>query len=193
MKNLALLIVFSLLLACAGRQSRSEKTKKETQTSSEISQSQKTKEDSTVSKKSTEQGQSSTKINASSWKYTAPVSSSPCNDVLLSPFKPFYLITAKGDSIDVSKMPLGSSFEAREESTDHQESYLNTIDEQSRKIKDLESQLSSKQKAKTIEVEKLKEIEKQTIQWYLVALALVLGMFIPSTLSWLWKLIKKQI
>ena len=187
-----------MILGCAGRQSSTQKTKKTTETSQQedlkTSEKVSTKTDSSGSKKTTEQGQSTSKNNSSGWKYTAPTSN-PCNDTGLIP--PVYIKTPTGDSIDISRLPQGSILESKNESSESEYMYQRAIDEQSKIIsdlrKDLEEERSRKIKDKIVEVEKLKEVEKQTVQWYLVGAALILGTFLPNILKGLFNLIKKSI
>lgn len=191
-------LIILMILGCAGRQSSTQKTKKTTETSQQedlkTSEKVSTKTDSSGSKKTTEQGQSTSKTNSSGWKYTAPTSN-PCNDTGLIP--PVYIKTPSGDSIDISRLPQGSILESKNESSESEYMYLRAIDEQSKIIsdlrKDLEEERSRKIKDKIVEVEKLKEVEKQTVQWYLVGAALILGTFLPSILKGLFNLIKKSI
>lgn len=108
-----------------------------------------------------------------------------------------YIKTPTGDSIDISRLPQGSILESKNESSESEYMYQRAIDEQSKIIsdlrKDLEEERSRKIKDKIVEVEKLKEVEKQTVQWYLVGAALILGTFLPSILKGLFNLIKKSI
>lgn len=191
-------LIILMILGCAGRQSSTQKTKKTTETSQQedlkTSEKVSTKTDSSGSKKTTEQGQSTSKTNSSGWKYTAPTSN-PCNDTGL--ILPVYIKTPSGDSIDISRLPQGSILESKNESSESEYMYQRAIDEQSKIIndlrKDLEEERSRKIKDKIVEVEKLKEVEKQTVQWYLVGAALILGTFLPSILKGLFNLIKKSI
>ena len=188
-----------LVLGCAGRQSSAQKSKKVTDTSLQEDQktAQKTvqKKDSMGSKKVTEKDQGSSKSVSKGWKYTAPATTSPCfNSGLI---KPYFIYTSTGDSIDVSRLPLGSSIESLNDSHESSYSLQRTVEEQSKKISDLKQDLkeerSKKAKDKIVEVEKLKEVERQTIQWYLVGAALVLGTFLPNIFKWAATLIKKSI
>ena len=191
-------LIILMILGCAGRQSSTQKTKKTTETSQQedlkTSEKVSTKTDSSGSKKTTEQGQSTSKTNSSGWKYTAPTSN-PCNDTGLIP--PVYIKTPSGDSIDISRLPQGSILESKNESSESNYSNLLTIDEQARMIANLKQDLKAEQlkkaKEKTVQVEKLKEVEKQTIQWYLVGAALLLGVFLPNIFKWAVTLIKKSI
>lgn len=192
MKKIILILTASLFLGCGGRQSAVQKSKKVQETSSEVQGIKKVKTDSSGTKKVQEQEQTSTKTNTNSWKYTAPAAVDfPClNGVGM--LSPFYIKTPAGDSIDVSRLPAGSSLESLSESSEKATNYQRTVNEQAQIIKDLEAKLNKKEKAKTIEIEKIKEVERQSIQWLLVGGALLLGTFLPSIFKFLWSIIKSR-
>lgn len=195
----SLLILLLVGLGCAGRSSAVHKTKKQTETSlqeeSKTTQKTEQKKDSTGSKKTTAQEQGSTKASSAGWKYTAPATDSPCLNTEI--IKPVFIRTASGDSIDVSLLPRGAVLESQNSSSESNYSNLMTIDEQARMIADLKQDLNAekmrKLKEKIVNVEKLKEVEKQTIQWYLVGAALLLGLFLPNIFKWAATLLKKSI
>lgn len=191
------LLIFTIS-GCAGRQSSTSKTKeiKETASQEDVKVSQKTQQntDSSGSSKTSDQGSGSSKTNTAGWKYTAPAQSNSCPpETVLTVF----IKTPSGDSIDITKLPQGSVLESLTESSESSYNYIKTIDEQYRIIKDLrqdlEEERSKKAKEKIVEVEKLKEVEKQTIQWYLVGAALILGTFLPSIIKGAFNLLKKHL
>lgn len=193
MKKVIILSISVILISgCGSRKSTVSKSTKVSETSMQQDISVLKNKDSTGSKKTVEQEQKSIKLDVSSWKYTAPAQGLfPCVDS--SVLKPFYMLTAAGDSIDVSGLPFGSTLETNSDKSSINQSLSKTVDEQAKIIEALQLELSHKEEQKSVEVEKLKEVEKQTLQWYLVCAALILGHFMPSIYKWAFRVVKKII
>lgn len=102
-----------------------------------------------------------------SWKYTAPAT-------LPNEIKPFWL-KINGDSIDLSKLPAGSSLETNSETTKSKEqSKTETKENTSTKI-DKTTDVGTEYKYKIKTIYKTKIVEKKSTQWQWNILAFVLG------------------
>ena len=166
--NLILAIVLTLTLSnCAGRKSATDKyisdstfeLKNVERTSlSKDSVSEKTTKADTEVSKSEERA---------SWKYTAPAT-------LPNDIKPFWL-KINGDSIDLSKLPAGSSLETNSETTkSKKQSKTETKENTSTKL-DKNTDVRTEYKYKIKTVYKTKIVEKESTQWQWDILVFVLG------------------
>ena len=194
MKNL-ILILFSLLLisGCGGRKESLNSSKKSGSIDTSESKETKQKEDTTSEKVQSVEQNTKTVLLTTGWKYSAPPifpGIDPCNNGLS---KPFWIMTASGDSIDVSLLPSGSTLETNQIREDSESKFKSQLSEKERKIKELEDKLSKKAKIQYVDKEKLKEVERQSIQWILVGFAFAGGVFIPGLIKWIFKLIKPKI
>lgn len=192
MKNLIFILSLLLTLGCGSRKANSKKTEKRQETKTEQKQQTAQKTDSTAKKQETKEEQTSTKTQSSSWKYTAPQVQIRDSVRLIDAFKPFWL-KINGDSINLAGLPAGSSLESRSESTETLSWMQHRIDALTKLNKELETKAELKQEAKIIEREKIKEVERQSVQWALVIGALLLGMFLPSIFKAVWGFALAQI
>ena len=194
MKNL-ILILFSLLLisGCGGRKEALNTLKKSGSTNTSETKETKQKELNDSEKVQSVEQNTKTVLLTTGWKYSAPPifpGIDPCNIGLI---KPFWIMTATGDSIDVSLLPSGSTLETNQIREDSESKFKSQLSEKERKIKELEESLSKKAKIEYVEKIKLKEVERQSIQWILVGFAFAGGVFIPGLIKWIFKLIKPKI
>lgn len=194
MKNIILILIsFILLLGCGSRKVSLNSSKSSGSTNTSESKETKQKELNEAEKiESVEQKTKTVKLTTG-WKYTAPQilqGVNPCDDSLL---KPFWIMTPSGDSIDISRLPSGSVLETNQQNEDSESTFKSELSEKERKIKELEENLSKKAKIEYVEKIKLKDVERQSIQWMLVGLAFAGGIFLPSLFKWLFKLIKPKI
>ena len=194
MKNL-ILILFSLLLisGCGNRKVSLNSSKKSGSIDTSESKETKQKEDTTSEKVQSVEQNTKTVLLTTGWKYSAPPifpGIDPCNNGLS---KPFWIMTATGDSIDVSLLPSGSTLETNQIKEDSEIKFKSQLSEKERKIKELEDKLSKKAKIQYVDKEKLKEVERQSIQWILVGFAFAGGVFIPGLFKRIYKLIKPKI
>ena len=194
MKNL-ILILFSLLLisGCGGRKVALKALKKSGSTNTSETKETKQKELNDSEKVQSVEQNTKTVLLTTGWKYSAPPifpGIDPCNIGLI---KPFWIMTATGDSIDVSLLPSGSTLETNQIKEDSESKFKSQLSEKERKIKELEDKLSKKAKVEYVEKIKLKEVERQSIQWILVGFAFAGGVFIPGLIKWIFKLIKPKI
>lgn len=190
MKKLFYILLAIFILGCAGRKSRVDKKSSQTSESSEIKAITSKKVDSIIKKDTKIDNTVITNTNKAYWKYTAPIFN-PLNTDSLYVFKPFWLII-NGDSVDVSKLPHGSTLESGTEDTDKSEYFQKIINELKSKKSELESQLNAKSDSKSKIIEKTKEVEKQSIQWVLVGIAFMVGIFIIPSLKGLWNIVKSK-
>ena len=194
MKNLIFILCLLLTLGCGSRKANSKKTEKKQQVKVEQTQQTVQKADSTTKKQETKEQETSTKTQSSSWKYTAPAVQIRDSVRLIDSyaFKPFWL-KINGDSINVSGMPAGASLESRSESSETLSWMQQRIDQLTKTNKELEAKSETKQEAQIIEREKIKEVERQSVQWALVVGALLLGLFLPSIFKAVWGFALAQI
>lgn len=179
MKNLIFLLSLFFLLGCGGRKAKTEIREK--LTGAEISEikTSKTKKDSLSEKNEKTEQEKATKTSISNWKYTAPTF--PCDNQHTF-IKPFWLMI-NGDSVNVANMPAGSVLENSKTDSESLEKLSREINQKDRKISELEEELAKKVKIKIEEKEKLKEVEKQSIQWILICLAFLGGLFIKPIIK----------
>lgn len=194
MKNL-ILILFSLLLisGCGSRKVSLKSSKKSGSTDTSESKETKQKEDTTSEKVQSVEQNTKTVVLTTGWKYSAPPifpGLDPCNNGLA---KPFWIMTASGDSIDVSLLPSGSTLETNQIREDSESKFKSQLSEKERKINEREDKLSKKAKIEYVEKIKLKDVERQSIQWMIVGLAFAGGIFLPGLFKWIYKLIKLKI
>ena len=166
--NLILAIVLTLTLSnCAGRKSATDKyisdstfeLKNVERTSlSKDSVSEKTTKADTEVSKSEERA---------SWKYTAPAT-------LPNDIKPFWL-KINGDSIDLSKLPAGSSLETNSETYKSKEQSKTESKENTSTKLDKNTEVRTEYKYKIKTIYKTKIVEKKSTQWQWSILAFILG------------------
>jgi len=194
MKNL-ILILFSLILfsGCGGRKVALSTSKKSQSTNTSENKETKQKELNESEKVQSVEQNTKTVVLTTGWKYSAPPifpGLDPCNNGLS---KPFWIMTASGDSIDVSLLPSGSTLETNQIREDSESKFKSQLSEKERKIKELEERLSKKAKIEYVEKVKLKDVERQSIQWMIVGFAFAGGIFLPGLFKWLYKIIKSKI
>lgn len=166
-KLTAALMLMLILFNCAGRKSATDKYVSDS--TFEIKDVERTalSKDS-VSEKATKADTDVSKSQErASWKYTAPAT-------LPNEIKPFWL-KINGDSIDLSKLPAGSSLETNSETTKSKEqSKTETKENTSTKLsKNTDVRTEYKYKIKTIY--KTKIVVKKSTEWQWIILAFVLG------------------
>ena len=166
--NLILAIVLTLTLSnCAGRKSATDKYIADS--TFEIKDVERTSlsKDSISEKTAKADTEVSKSEERASWKYTAPAT-------LPNEIKPFWL-KINGDSIDLSKLPAGSSLETNSETTKSKEqSKTETKENTSTKI-DKTTDVRTEYKYKIKTIYKTKIVEKKSTQWQWNILAFVLG------------------
>ena len=192
MKNL---ILFSLHLisGCGGRKVDLNTLKKSGSTNTSETKETKQKELNDSEKVQSVEQNTKTVLLTTGWKYSAPPifpGVDPCNNGLA---KPFWIMTASGDSIDISLLPSGSTLETNQIKEDSESKFKRRLSEKDRKIKELEESLSKKAKIQYVDKEKLKEVERQSIQWILVGFAFAGGIFLPGLFKRIYKIIKSKI
>lgn len=179
MKKVIFLLSFFLLLACAGRKSKSQIKQKAIEAQISEVKTTKAKTDSLSEKDEKTEQEKATKTSINEWRYKAP--DFPCDNHNTS-VKPFWLMV-NGDSINVANMPAGSSLENTKTDTETLEKLKKQLSQKDRKISDLEEELDKKVKVKIQEREKIKEVEKQSLQWILVCAAFLVGLFIKPIIK----------
>lgn len=195
MKNIFFsLTILTLSLGCGSRKANSAKTEKRQEVKVEQKQETSTKTDSTSKKQETVKQETSTKTQSSGWKYTAPAVQIRDSVRLVQSYeiKPFWL-KINGDSINVAGLPAGASLESRSESSETVSWMQQRIDQLTHLNKALTTKAEAKQEERVVEKEKIKEVERQSVQWALVVGALLLGLFLPSLLRTVWGFAKAQI
>ena len=164
--SIAYFLLF-MLYNCAGRKSATDKHISDS--TFEIKDVERTSlsKDSVSEKGTKADTEVSKSEERASWKYTAPAT-------LPTEIKPFWL-KINGDSIDLSKLPAGSSLETNSETTKSKEqSRTETKENASTKLsKNTDVRTEYKYKIKTIY--KTKIVEKKSTQWQWNILAFVLG------------------
>lgn len=180
MKNLILLISLLLLFGCAGRKSKSQVREKTEKAEINEAKSTKAKTDSLSEKSEKTEQEKTTKTSSSEWRYTAP-SAFPCDNQKTF-VRPFWLMV-NGDSINVANMPAGASLENIKTDTESVERLSRLLSQKDRKISKLEEELAKKIKVRIEEREKIKEVERQSLQWILICLAFLVGIFIKPTIK----------
>ena len=194
MKNL-FLILFSLILfsGCGGRKVALSTSKKSGSTNTSEIKETKQKELNESEKVQSVEQNTKTVLLTTGWKYSAPPifpGLDPCNNGLS---KPFWIMSASGDSIDVSLLPSGSTLETNQIREDSESKFKTDLFEKERKIKELEDKLSKKAKTEYGEKIKLKDVERQSIQWTIVGFAFAGGIFLPGLFKGIYKIIKSKI
>ena len=189
MKNYLKFSLIFLLLGCGARHSKVEKRSKELAVQTEQITKVQIQKDSTAKKETASEQTTKTSTLAQSWKYTAPIYIT--KDSLIYRDRPFWL-KLNGDSIDVGSLPYGASLESRSESSESSSWMQTIISELTRKNELLTAENKKKQEIKYIETEKIREVERQGVQWILLAVAFVLGLSLPSALRGGWYLIKSR-
>ena len=183
MKNYLKFSLIFLLLGCGARHSKVEKRSKELAVQTEQITKVQIQKDSTAKKETASEQTTKTSTLAQSWKYTAPIYIT--KDSLIYRDRPFWL-KLNGDSINVGSLPSGASLESRSESSESSSWMQTIISELTRKNELLTAENKKKQEIKYIEKEKIKEVERQGVQWILLAVAFVLGLSLPSVLRGAW-------
>ena len=187
MKNYLKFSLIFLLLGCGARHSKVDKRSKEMAVQTE--QTEQIQKDSTAKKETASEQTTKTSTLAQSWKYTAPIYIT--KDSLIYRDRPFWL-KLNGDSINVGSLPSGASLESRSESSESSSWMQTIISELTRKNELLTAENKKKQQIKYIETEKIKEVERQGVQWILLAVAFVLGLSLPYVLRGGWHIIKSR-
>lgn len=186
MNKLILICILALLtLGCAGR-----KVKK----SKELYEAKKTAQrDVTIDKTSNVKTETDEAVNVSrssenittSWRYVAPTMPT------LNP-KPIWLRIGN-DSINLSALPEGSSIESLSgvfKSKTDSGSIIKRLTEELNNLKKSDKSTSSEFVQASIV---RKEIVKESITWYLIGAALLVGLFLPKIITLIWKFIKSKI
>lgn len=189
MKNYLKFSLIFLLLGCGARHSKVEKRSKGLTAQTEQVTKVQIQKDSAAKKETASEQTTKTSTLAQSWKYTAPIYTT--KDSIIYKSKPFWL-KLNGDSINVGSLPYGASLESRSESSESSSWMQTIISELTRKNELLTAENKKKQEIKYIEKEKIKEVERQGVQWILLAVAFVLGLSLPSVLRGGWHLIKSR-
>lgn len=166
-KLTAALMLMLILFNCAGRKSATDKYVSDS--TFEIKDVERTalSKDSVSEKATKADTEISKSQERASWKYTAPAT-------LPNEIKPFWL-KINGDSIDLSKLPAGSSLETNSETTkSKKQSKTETKENTSTKLdKNTDVRTEYKYKIKTIY--KTKIVVKKSTEWQWIILAFVLG------------------
>lgn len=164
--SIAYFLLF-MLYNCAGRKAATDKYI--TDSTFEIKDVERTSlsKDSISEKVTKADTEVSKSQERASWKYTAPAT-------LSNEIKPFWL-KINGDSIDLSKLPAGSTLETNSETTKSKgQSKTETKENTSTKLdKNTDVRTEYKYKIKTIY--KTKIVEKKSTHWQWNILAFVLG------------------
>ena len=164
--GIAYFLIF-MLYNCAGRKSATDKYI--TDSTFEIKDVERTSltKDSISEKVTKADTEVSKSQERASWKYTAPAT-------LPNEIKPFWL-KINGDSIDLSKLPAGSSLETNSETTKSKgQSKTETKENTSTKLsKNTDVRTEYKYKIKTIY--KTKIVVKKSTEWQWNILAFILG------------------
>ena len=167
LKIAAALILMLILFNCAGRKSATDKYI--TDSTFEIKDVERTSlsKDSISEKVTKADTEVSKSQERASWKYTAPAT-------LPTDIKSFWL-KINGDSIDLSKLPAGSTLETNSETTKSKgQSKTETKENTSTKLsKNTDVRTEYKYKIKTIY--KTKIVVKKSTEWQWIILAFVLG------------------
>lgn len=167
LKMAAALMLMLILFNCAGRKSATDKHI--TDSTFEIKDVERTSlsKDSISEKVTKADTEVSKSQERASWKYTAPAT-------LSNEIKPFWL-KINGDSIDLSKLPAGSTLETNSETTKSKgQSKTETKENTSTKLsKNTDVRTEYKYKIKTIY--KTKIVVKKSTEWQWIILAFVLG------------------
>ena len=190
MKKLIFLLSFIFVLGCAGRKSKTSIKEKAVKAEINEVKTSKVKTDSLSQKEEKTDQSKATKTSINEWRYTAP-KTFPCDNQNTF-IKPFWLMI-NGDSINVANMPAGASLENSKIDSESLEKLSKTNKELTRKISDLETKLKKKTKIQIVEKDKIKEVERQSLQWLLVCLAFLIGIFIKPLFKWILGLIKRSI
>ena len=164
--SIAYFLLF-MLYNCAGRKSATDKHISDS--TFEIKDVERTSlsKDSVSEKGTKADTEVSKSEERASWKYTAPAT-------LPTEIKPFWL-KINGDSIDLSKLPAGSSLETKSETYKSKEqSKTETKENTSTKI-DKTTDIRTEYKYKIKTIYKTKIVEKKSTQWQWNILAFVLG------------------
>ena len=164
--SIAYFLLF-MLYNCAGRKSATDKHISDS--TFEIKDVERTSlsKDSISEKTAKADTEVSKSEERASWKYTAPAT-------LPTEIKPFWL-KINGDSIDLSKLPAGSSLETKSETYKSKEqSKTETKENTSTKI-DKTTDVGTEYKYKIKTIYKTKIVEKKSTQWQWIILAFVLG------------------
>lgn len=166
-KLIAAVILMLTLFNCAGRKSATDKYV--SYSTFEIKDVERTSlsKDSTTEKATKADTEVSKSEERASWKYTSPAT-------LPTEIKPFWL-KINGDSVDLSKLPAGSSLETNSETTKSKgQSKTETKENTSTKLdKEIDVKKEYKYKIKTIY--KTKIVVKKSTEWQWIILAFVLG------------------
>ena len=164
--SIAYFLLF-MLYNCAGRKSATDKHISDSTFEIKDTEKISISKDSTSKKATKADTEVSKSEERASWKYTAPAT-------LPTDIKPFWL-KINGDSIDLSKLPAGSSLESNSETTKSKEqSKTETKENTSTKLdKEIDVKKEHKYKIKTIY--KTKIVVKKSTEWQWIILAFVLG------------------
>ena len=166
-KLTAALMLMLILFNCAGRKSATDKYVSDSTFEIEDVERTALSKDSVSEKATKADTEISKSQERASWKYTAPAT-------LPNEIKPFWL-KINGDSIDLSKLPAGSSLETNSETTkSKKQSKTETKENTSTKLdKNTDVRTEYKYKIKTIY--KTKIVVKKSTEWQWIILAFVLG------------------
>ena len=164
--SIAYFLLF-MLYNCAGRKSATDKHISDSIFEIKDVESTSLSKDSISEKTAKADTEVSKSEERASWKYTAPAT-------LPTEIKPFWL-KINGDSIDLSKLPAGSSLETKSETYKSKEqSKTETKENTSTKI-DKTTDVGTEYKYKIKTIYKTKIVEKKSTQWQWIILAFVLG------------------
>ena len=166
--NLILAIVLTLTLSnCAGRKSATDRYISDS--TFEIKDVERTSlsKDSISEKTAKADTEVSKYEERASWKYTAPAT-------LPNDIKPFWF-KINGDSIDLSKLPAGSSLETNSETYKSKEQSKTETKENTSTKLDKNTYVRTEYKYKIKTIYKTKIVEKKSTQWQWIILAFVLG------------------
>ena len=166
--NLILAIVITLTLSnCAGRKSATDKHISDSTFGIKDVERTSLSKDSISEKTAKADTEVSKSEERASWKYTAPAT-------LPNEIKPFWL-KINGDSIDLSKLPAGSSLETNSETTKSKEQSRTETKENASTKLDKNTDVRTEYKYKIKTIYKTKIVEKKSTQWQWNILAFVLG------------------
>lgn len=170
------------MTACAGRKVRRDKLKAETAKRESVDSSTVDKTKTTKTEETTSSVKTQTTESLIAWKYTAPTMSFPA-------FNPIWLKIGS-DSVDLSKLPPGSSLESNNETRSKSTDSLGMLKKKDEEIKDLKNKLSKKVESKEIFIKEATEVERESFGWAFFAAGALVGLFVPSIIKSLPKLFK---